>query len=303
MFDAPWLNRIFAASAIGLVIALLLIPWSRLFTSDTDRMLQIASALLSEEKFEEAGQMTWKVMRGSSLRDEATLLAARAGARLKRSQPSYRRQSCDLPPPADAPLDQIYDHADRLLDAGRIREAEQMLRQVLARDAHHHDANHNLAMLLRLENRFYEAQPYLLELYRQGSFRREYLLTTGRIENHGLLTGGDDRYLDVCRAGVPSDPLPMLNRVSIEQFVADPKREIQILDAVLARSPGIGRSAGPTRLAAVDDWRGRPVSIVESHPEPFRRGTSAGLERPQSIRAQPRRPAWRSPLSAPSDGT
>ena len=242
MFDAPWLNRIFAASAVGLVIALLLIPWSQLFTSDTDRMLQKASVLLSEENFEEAGQMTWKAMHGNSLRDEATLLAARAGARLKRAQPSYRRQPCDRPPPADAPLDQIYDYADRLLDAGRIREAEQVLRQVLARDAHHHDANHNLAMLLRLENRFYEARPYLLELYRQRAFRREYLMTTGRGENHGLLTGGDDLYLDVCRTGVPNDPLPMLNRVSIEQFVADPKREIQILDAVLARSPELAEA-------------------------------------------------------------
>lgn len=78
-----------------------------------------------------------------------------------------------------------------------------MLRQVLAQDAHHHDANHNLAMLLRFENRYREAQPYLLELYRQGCFRREYLMTTGRAESHGLLTGGDELYVGVCQPGVP----------------------------------------------------------------------------------------------------
>ena len=274
MFDAPWRNRIFVGFAVGLVILLFVIPWSQLFTSDADRMLQEASALLTEERFEEAGQIAWRVTRGNSLHAEGTLLAARAGARLKRSQPSYRRQSCDSAPSADAPLDQIYDYSDRLLDAGRIREAEQVLRQVLARDAHHHDANHNLAMLLRLENRFREAQPYVLELYRQGGFRREYLMTTGRAENHGLLTGGDDLYIDVCRAGAPNDPLPMLNHVSIEQFVADPKREIQILKAVLIRSPEMveaqARRGWLLLTAGTDDeflsWNRSLSHSAEQHP-------------------------------------
>ena len=99
MFESPWLNRIFAGFAVGVVIVLLVTPWSRLFVSDADRMLQEASAMLAAERFEEAGVLTWKVIHEQSPpREEATLLAARAGARLKRSQPSFRRQPCDSPP-------------------------------------------------------------------------------------------------------------------------------------------------------------------------------------------------------------
>ena len=235
MFDSPWRNRISGGLAVGLVTILIASQWVRPIESDADRMLREVSEMLAAERFEEAGALASQVMREHAQRNEGILLLARAGARLKRSQPSYQPQPCDSPPAADAPLDRIYDHADRLLDAGRIRDAEQVLRQVLARDAHHHDASHNLAMLLRLENRYREAQPYVLELYRQGCFRREYLMTTGRTENHGLLTGGDDLYLDVCRSGVPNDPLPMLNRVSIEQFVADPKPALRLLEAILSR--------------------------------------------------------------------
>ena len=215
MSDSPWLKRIIVGLVIGLVVIVaIVLSGSRLFESEMDARLQTVSDLLAAERFEDAGPIAWQLMRESPMREEVTVLAARAGARLKRSQPSYRRRPCDPPPSADATVVQVYDHADRLLDAGRVREAEQALRDVLARDAHHHDANHNLAMLLRLENRYREAQPYLLELYRQGHFRREYLLTTGWAENHPSLTGGDELYLNVCRAGVPKDPLPMLNIVN-----------------------------------------------------------------------------------------
>ena len=217
MLNSTWRNRIIVGLAVSLMLILFVIPWRRLVEDDLDRQLQRASELLAAEQFEEAGALTWQLMQGGSRRGAATLLAARAGARLKRSQPSYWPQPCVSPPAADASLERIYDHADRLLDAGRIREAEQTLRQVLARNAHHHDANHNLAMLLRFENRHYEAHPYVLELYRQGCFRREYLMTTGRTESHGLLTGGDDLYVGVCQGGVPNDPLALLNNVSVAQ--------------------------------------------------------------------------------------
>ncbi len=238
VFASRWLNRIFSGLAVVLIaLCIIMNRWRGEPVSDAERMLQEAAELLAAERFDDAGPLAWEVMRGQTFREEGTLIAARTGARLKRSQPTYRRQSSDQTPAANATLEQLYDHADRLLDAGRIREAEQWLREVLARDARHHDANHNLAMLLRLENRFREAQPYLLELYRQGCFRREYLLTTGRGENRGLLTGGDDLYVDLCLASVPSDPLPTLNRVSIEQFVADPKASLQMLDAVVSQYP------------------------------------------------------------------
>ena len=274
MFDSPWLNRISAGFVAGLVIILCLIPWSRLLEDDADRMLQEASELLAAERFDDAGLLASEVIRKYPQREGGVLLVARAGARLKRSQPSYRPQRCDPAPAADATVDLIYDHADRLLDAGRIREAEQTLRAVLARDAHHHDANHNLAMLLRFENRFREAQPYVLELYRQGSFRREYLMTTGLAENHGLLTGGDDLYLDVCRAGVPNDPLPMLNRVSVEQFVADSKPTRRLLEAILARDPELleaqARRGWLLLNAATEDeflrWNRSLSRSAEEHP-------------------------------------
>lgn len=242
MFDSQRLKRIFAGLAVGLAAILIVSQWNKPAENEVGRALQEVSELLATERFEEAKKLAWKLIReqlpaGNPLREEGVLLAARAEAKLKRSQPSYRRQPCDTPPPPDSPLDHLYDHADRLLDAGRIREAEQALRQVLARDAHHHDATHNLAMLLRLENRYHEAQPFVLELYRQGHFRREYLMTTGWSENHPILTGGDNNYLNLCRTGVPNDPLPILNQVNVEQFVANPAQTLRLLEAILARDP------------------------------------------------------------------
>ncbi|MBC7815830.1 MAG: VCBS repeat-containing protein [Planctomycetaceae bacterium] len=129
-------------------------------------------------------------------------------------------------------------------------------------------------MLLRLENRYREAQPYVLELYRQGCFRREYLLTTGRAENHGLLTGGDDKYLDVCRSGVPNDPLPLLNRVSVEQFVANPTPALRLLEANLARAPDLieaqARRGWLLLTAGTDDeflsWNRSLSRSADEHP-------------------------------------
>ena len=274
MFDSPWLNRISIGLAAGLVILLIVSRWNPPIEGDAARMLRDASELLAAERFEEAGALAWQVVPEKSLREEALLLVARAESKLKRSQPGFRRQPCDPSPSADALIEKIYDHADRLLDAGRVREAEQVLRQVLARDAHHHDANHNLAMLLRLENRYREAQPYLLELYRQGYFRREYLTTTGWLENHPLLTGGDDHYLDVCRNGVPNDPLPMLNRVSVEEYVANPKPTLRLLEAILARDPELteaqARRGWFLLMAGSDDeflsWNRSLSRSSEEHP-------------------------------------
>ncbi len=274
MFGSPWLNRISAGLAVGLVAILIVSQWKRSIESDADRMLQEVSELLAAERFEEAGTLAWKAIRGGSLREEGLMLAARAETKLKRTQPSYRRQPCDSPPAADATLDRVYDHADRLLDAGRIREAEQVLRQVLARDAHHHDANHNLAMLLRLENRYREAQPYVLELFRQGRFRREYLMTTGWSENHPILTGGDGNYLSVCQSGVPNDPLPLLNGVNVEQFVANPKPTLRLLEAILERDPELteahARRGWFLISAGTDDeflrWNRSLSRSAEEHP-------------------------------------
>ena len=274
MFESTWRNRSLAGLAIGLAIMAFVVPWSRLFETETDRMLQQASELLASERFDEAKSIAWKVSHGQYQREQGLLLAARAESKLKRSQPSDRRQSCDPAPTADAPLEQIYDHADRLLDAGRIREAEQALRDVLARDAHHHDANHNLAMLLRFENRYHEARPYLLELYRQGRFRREYLMTTGWAENHPLLAGGDELYLRVCRAGTPNDPLPLLNTVRVEEFVANSKPTRRLLEAILSRDAELieahARRGWFVLMSGTDDefleWNRSIGRSAESHP-------------------------------------
>ena len=136
VFASRWLNRIFSGLAVVLIALCIIISrWRGEPVSDTERMLQEAAELLSTERFDDAGPLAWEVMRGQTLREEGTLIAARTGARLKRSQPTYRRQSSDQAPAANATVQQRYDHADRLLDAGRIREAEQWFRNVLARDA------------------------------------------------------------------------------------------------------------------------------------------------------------------------
>lgn len=119
MLQSPWLNRLSAGFIVGLFIVLIVIRWNRPIESDVERMLQHASNLLAAEQFDEAGELAAKIMREYPARNEAYLLLARAGARLKRTQPSVHRQPCDRPLAVDAPLDQIYDHADRLLDAGK----------------------------------------------------------------------------------------------------------------------------------------------------------------------------------------
>ncbi len=239
MSAARWINRWSLGFAAALALLILLVLRNRVPESDEARQLQQASMLLAEERFEEAGTLAERVVRKNVLREETLMLLGRAGARLKRTQPSYRRRHCDPPPAADASVERLFDHADRLLDAGRIREAEQALRRVLALDSHHQDANHNLAMLLRFENRCFEARPYLLELYRQGRFRREYLHTSFVVENFGSTPGVDGYYLKVCRAADPEDVLPLLNAIRIEQHANDPQAMLPLLKLTLERDPDL----------------------------------------------------------------
>ncbi|MDB5385760.1 MAG: tetratricopeptide repeat protein [Planctomycetaceae bacterium] len=274
MFSSHWLNRASVGLVVVLVVFLAMVPWGWVFEDDLDRSLRKASELLADEEFDAAGVLGLKVAHGPWRRSEGLLLAARAGARLKRTQPGYLPQLCGDSPASDAPLAQLYDYADRLLDAGRVRDAERALRAVLARDPQHHDANHNLAMLLRFENRFHEAQPFLLELYRQGCFRREYLMTTGLAENRGLLSGGDKFYLDLCRIGTPTDPFPMLNTVRLEQEIANPKSTLRLLEAILERNPDLveaqARRGWLLLTAGTEDdflgWNQSLSPTAEKHP-------------------------------------
>ncbi len=262
--------------AAAAVIMMLCVAFSMMVNRESAaaRSLREASQLLAEERFDEAGAVAWKVANGGSEKDAAMLLVARAAARLKRSQLNYQRQSCDQRPAANATTDQLYQYADCLLDTGRVREAEAALRSVLDRAPEHHDAHHNLAMILRLENRYFEAQPHLLALYRQGDFRREYLMTTGRPDSNGRLTGGDDFYLDVCRRGTPKDPLPLLGQVTLEQVYPDLTPVLGLLEAILARDPELAEAQarrGWVLLMSGHDseflnWNRSLTSTAELHP-------------------------------------
>lgn len=187
MIGSRWLIRGSVGLVIGLLIIVLVRQWNQPIESDSDRMLQDASELLAAERFEEAGALTWKIMHGPSPREQATWLAARAGAKLKRSHPSFRRQPCDSPLSTDATLEQIYDRADRLLDAGRVREAE----QVLAQDAHQVEP---ILCHLRLTHIFFivEAASRRGESFRQrNGFPDACLIVLGELFDHNALIDGD----------------------------------------------------------------------------------------------------------------
>lgn len=105
MIGSRWLIRGSVGLVVGLLVIVLVSQWNQPIENDSDRVLQEASELLASERFEEAGVLTWKIMHGPSPPEVATWLAARAGARLKRSKPSFRRQPSDSPLSADVTLE------------------------------------------------------------------------------------------------------------------------------------------------------------------------------------------------------
>ena len=101
-------------------------------------------------------------------------------------------------------------------------------------------------------------------------------MTTGWTENHPLLTGGDDLYLNVCRAGVPNDPLLMLNGASVEQFVADPKPKLRPLVTILVRDPELAEAQARRGWLSLTSGTDDEILALESLAQHFGAPLDAG---------------------------
>ena len=161
------------------------------------------------------------------------------------------------------------------IQLGRLRDAEQYLRRVLAHNSSHLEANEHILSLLRIEGRSWEALPHALQLCRQRRYVVEYLELAGILEATWIDRDQDLQFLDFCAAEQPDDPLAELGplRMLMQRQSALDLAEKQ-LGEIVASHPNIIEAQamlGQLRLASADDnrflaWHSQLPASADQHP-------------------------------------
>lgn len=201
-----------AAQARWLVATLMLLAPAaclhRLLLAEHDqRLLWRAARELSRQHFGEAEALARAVVAERPECAAAWLVAGQAAAQNQRlSQALEYLQRVPDSQPAEYVHAQYWS-ATRLLVLGRAAEAERALRNVVALDPHHRQANDKLAELLQIEGRTWEALPHAQRVLSSGWCGRSQLLMIGGVDS---MMVHDPHFVETCLLSVPSDSLVLL---------------------------------------------------------------------------------------------
>lgn len=165
-----------------------------------------------------------------------------------------------------------YGLGNRWLRDGRLRDAEPLLRQVLARQPDHPEAARDLAYLLQVQGRAYESLQPLGVLLRAGLAGGDHLLMAGSTDSVALR---EQAFVDRCLATVPDDPRPLLSRASAAFRDQDHATARRLLDSVLAADPLLAEAQAKLGRLLLDqgddhgflEWHRALPSALPPHPD------------------------------------
>lgn len=178
-------NLILCSIAVAALIVVAVLFFGRDWTP-TDRLFRQAQTLLRREHYREAEELALRLTRRAERWREGWLLAAEAAARQRRFADAKTR------------LENIPDDGSLLCAAKwmaiglleiqgfhRLSSAEMAFRNVLKIDSQRRDAHQQLAMLLSLEGRHWDALPHRMALiqHRQADLTTLVLLALGDSAN------------------------------------------------------------------------------------------------------------------------
>ncbi|MBC7818621.1 MAG: VCBS repeat-containing protein, partial [Planctomycetaceae bacterium] len=156
------------------------------------------------------------------------------------------------------------------LSRGHAAAAEEWFRSALRQDPRQLQAQRQLAYLLGVEGRCWEAAPFLLAAVRQGEFTLHHLVLLAAAEP----VIKDAEFVERCLAAIPDDPVPLIGvartAIKMNQF----RSASGILEKVVAAAPSqveaqarwgeILVELDPARLP---DWKAHLPRGAEEHPD------------------------------------
>lgn len=225
---------------------------------------------LTRGDFAAAEQLSQRVLDQSPRSARALSLAGQAAAGLHRYPDAldYFRQMSRV---AETLPAAAYGDAARVaLLLGRATEAEAFLHRALDVDPDDIVANNQLAYLLGVQGRCFEAAPHLLRVVRQGQATLHHLVLLGATEP----VIADPVLVERCLAAVPDDPLPQLGGVRTALVEHDPERARQLLQEIVRSAPG--QLEAQARLGTIwletspdqfSSWHASLPTTADRHPE------------------------------------
>jgi len=226
------LRRLVIVSALGLVCLVAVACWSLTSSPSTESLLATAQQRLDQRRYPEAETLAERVLRQRPADCRAALIAARSAVAQHRDAKAldHLRPAVDQPVSTCGPCLRLAAEIARRL--GRAADTEQMLTRLVEADSPDIDAANQLAYLLGVEGRAFEALHPLFLALRSGKLTPDHLIMLAA----GEPVVNDAKFVDHCRAAVPDDPLPLLGRareaLGSQNFAAAESLLQQIIAAV-----------------------------------------------------------------------
>ena len=196
-----WKAAIFCLTLVGLAVVFL-----RPATRSTSDFLRAAAQAAARGEFQNALDAADSALASTPHSTEALLLAGQAAAQLKRLDLalSYLRRIEQDGSSTAVKASVLAGDID--LSRGHATAAEEWYRSALQQDPYQLQAHRQLAYLLGVEGRCWEAVPSLLAAVRQGQFTLHHLVLLAAAEP----VINDAEFVERCRTAIPDDLVPMV---------------------------------------------------------------------------------------------
>ncbi|MBW3598451.1 MAG: VCBS repeat-containing protein [Planctomycetes bacterium] len=258
----------FAAAAILLGLAMVLRP--ALFPTAHDRLLRQSARALADQKYMQALELAERVLVQDSEHRHALVLAGEIATALHEDDKALAYYERAVRTGGEPSIEALLGAGVRSFRIGRIASAEQYLREVLQRDPQHVEANKELAKLLQLTGRSWEALPHLFVLLREGQFT---IFNLQELSDTSMVWRSDHAFEERCLAEAPHDPMPLLGRAKFAVAANRNEQGEELLRKVIAAHPRElpAQAALGSLLLASDEafaaWHEQLPPSADSHPE------------------------------------
>lgn len=260
---------------IGLIVVValfvslsgLLVWWVQ---PSTEQLLQRARGALAQSDYQQAEGLVAQILAYEPNSSSAHLLAARIAAEQGKVEQAISHYTAVTEDVERNELLELIGLGEMFLSLNLARQAEGCFRHVLAVDPRNARARLQLARLLGIEGRRWEAQPHLLELLRMQYESLEVLLYAG----NRAATANLPRRLEAMLKANPNDPTPRIGLARIAMQRGRVERAIRLLRNVLVDAPEMVEAHALlglawTEIGSFDEivvWEAGLPPRADSHP-------------------------------------
>jgi tetratricopeptide (TPR) repeat protein len=201
------LGWIVLSSTSLLVVATLIWVFSGAARSNQS-LLQESQQRLTQRRFSDAEVLAVQILRRDPHDCRAAMIAARAAIALHHDAQAlqYLQSPASQPNPDCLPC--VRTAAEIAQRLGHARAAERFLRRLVESDSSDMAAANQLAYLLGIEGRAFEASALLFAALKSGRFTPDHLVMLAA----GEPVVNDAEFVNRCRLAQPDDPLPLLGQ-------------------------------------------------------------------------------------------